>query len=127
MKNVVIYDNRCVYCNKFKSITKRLDKKNKIRFIPYSSVISQNILNKQFGKRKGFALYLFTNKKVYTGKFAIKKILGMLNLKKVNFLYKLYPITVKIVSHLTRRKTRVQEPKGSRKLKKEVIILLKKV
>lgn len=125
MKRLIIYDGLCIYCRDFVKILRKLDN-NKFVFLEYKDKTSQKILKKQFTKI-GFSLYIFDTNYVYYGQDAIKRIASILKMPKIiqEFSYNLHPYIVKGVSFLTGRNKKVQEPKGSKKIKNEVKKLIK--
>ena len=44
MKSIIIYDNLCIYCNKWKQIIEKLDKKQTFNFLSIYSKKAKNIL-----------------------------------------------------------------------------------
>ena len=109
MKPIVIYDSECNYCSYF---VEKIKKSNKFEFLSYHHKDAKSILKKRFGKNFGFTLYLIDGNRGFYGKEAARRICN-----KLGFLgffsyiaYLFYPLTVKLVSFLTRRKRKVCYP-----------------
>ena len=127
MKKLIIYDSLCIYCRNFIKILRELNK-NKFTFLEYKSDEAQEILNVQF-KEIGFTLYLFDRNYVYYGEYAIKRISKIVGMPKIiqEFSFSFHPYIVGGVGLLTSRKQKVSEPKGNRKIKEKVKVLIKKL
>ncbi len=108
----LVYDHRCLYCRGFIRAVKRLDRKHKFSFLPVESKKGKLLLRAQFGKKFGFALYVFTPSRVYWGPAAANHVMRAVGFPKMaaKMAEHLYPSVVKQVSRITRRKKEVTYP-----------------
>lgn len=129
MPATIIYDHRCGYCIAFIKTVKRLDRKKRFRFCPFESAEGQKLLRTQFGKKFGFAMYVFTPRTVYRGSSAARYIVRSLGFPKMmaRMAEHMYPKVVEKVSKLTKRHRQIRYPskKLSAPIKPETKALLR--
>lgn len=116
MPNVLIYDHRCGYCAGFIKTVQRLDHGKHFRFCPFESGEGQKLLRAQFGKKAGFAMYVFTPRTVYWGPGAVRYIVRTLGFPKMvaRMAEHVYPTVVRKISKLVGRKHIVRYPSEKR-------------
>jgi len=84
---LIVYDNRCLFCIKFKNRIDKLDKNRKLKWVGID-----NFDNKKYNLKKEDLLkemYLIYNNKTYKGYYAWKQIS-----KKIPLLFPLYIISL---------------------------------
>lgn len=107
MKGISIYDDKCAACTAFGRHRAALA-------FGYSTRAAKRLMEAQFGRDYGFTLMLFTQNRVYWGSDAAAE------LSKVGFspfgglynalAHSLYPLVVKLLSLLLKRKTLPRPP-----------------
>jgi predicted DCC family thiol-disulfide oxidoreductase YuxK len=109
---IIIYDSDCAYCRGFVRLLSRLDKSKQFMVIPYDEKRAQELLQKQFGKRFGFSMYLFDQQQVCWGREAASKMVSTLSLPRwlAKIAFYIYPTLVRVVSKLTGRTRHVCGP-----------------
>jgi len=111
---LLIYDDQCFYCRKFKEIITRLSRTQDFVFLPFDDEKVQKVLQAQFGSSPGFTMYFFDQARgeVSWGRDAAKRVLEALSLPRwlASFAFWIYPSLVRFVSILTRRKRTVCAP-----------------
>lgn len=109
---IIIYDSGCAYCRGFVRLLSRLDRKKQFIAIPYDEKRAQELLQKQFGKKFGFSMYLFDQQQVCWGREAASKMVSSLSLPRwlAKIAFYVYPTLVRVVSKLTRRTRHVCGP-----------------
>jgi len=112
MPSAIIYDQRCGYCIAFIKTVKRLDRAECFRFCPFESAEGQKLLRAQFGKKFGFAIYVFTPRTAYWGPAAARHIVRSLGFPKImaKMVEHMYPGVVEKVSKLSGWRRKVTYP-----------------
>lgn len=134
---ILIYDDVCSYCRHFAQVARWLDRRGRLRILPFQGPDAQALLQAQFGAETGFTLYLFQRGEVYWAQAAARETVTYLSLPRwLGWLaFRLYPVGVRVVSRLTGRRRAVcmpgsgacavdQAPSGSMRLTPQALARL---
>jgi predicted DCC family thiol-disulfide oxidoreductase YuxK len=105
-RKILIYDGECAYCCGFVRFIRFLHRRKEIVALPFESPEAQALLRAQFGDKQGLAMYFFEGDRVSWGAEAAKRVAESVALPRwmARFAFHTYPLLVKLVSKLTRRR-----------------------
>mgnify|MGYP006277470523 CR=1 FL=1 len=102
---LLIYDGDCAYCRGFARLLAMLDRRGRIRALPFDTEDARSLLRAQFGEGTGFAMYLVEPAKIHWGARAAERVTALLAAPAwiTRLAFRSYPALVAIVSRLGRR------------------------
>ncbi|MBI2664430.1 hypothetical protein HYX10_03760 [Candidatus Woesearchaeota archaeon] len=109
MAGIVVYDDKCSACTAFGTW-------GRLKGIGYSTKAAKKLMAAQFGEDYGFALMLFTDKKVYWGSAAAAEITRQSYSSFIGrtfnlLIHAVYPPFLAALTFILRRKTLPHPPR----------------
>jgi predicted DCC family thiol-disulfide oxidoreductase YuxK len=120
-QGLLIYDGLCRYCRIFRGTVDFLDRKDNLNYIPYYATAAKKLLHAQFGRQRGFTIFLVEKGRVYWDREAASRVAEHLRVPfPGSLLAKLvYPAAVWAVTRAVGRWHHPQMPKTKKILHDE--------
>jgi predicted DCC family thiol-disulfide oxidoreductase YuxK len=73
-QGLLIYDGLCPYCRIFRKTVDLFDFKDNMVYLPFYATPAKRLLHAQFGRERGFTIFLFENGRVYWDRHAASRV-----------------------------------------------------